>query len=723
MAEIFINQADVDGAETFLVEYLTEKVPEANFASGSAIRDLAVKSFAHVYAYLRGEIDRISTYQSLDKIREAIVDEQDADDVGESLDVTQAVDEILSNWFLFRQQGNYARVTAILHFSRKETVVIQRDTKFWRTNSLAFYLDSTTDPYVVSSSSMLPVFDSKGGLVDYVVSVPLKGSLPGEEYNQPIGRFVRIETNGGLPFFSYAEQQEDAYGGSAIEASTDFMERAETAVTVRNLINNRSCDATLIDVFPEIRETLTVGMAEVEMIRDKLTEFATHIQLHVGGHYDTYVELPLERVEETGTVGGYFPRPDKIVKVFRDPELTHDGGAGSTFTELGVQAGHVLYLRSGITAVPQGFSIESVTAHEIYVSDKTPFPEASDELDVNAVSYSIGWFSPQFNQLDFDPGAGSLYVRTAARSTDPAHENVPAGTSRHVSSPGVVLLSGKPVQDIIAVEVTDPDAGDATQIDPSTGTIRFNNRVNLTPTAPSLPGTVEYQVLIPNYQKAQSAFATVQVNVGYFGDTSHFDGRNLKVTYQSLRLFSNVHSHITNPDVRVVSANHLAKARHPIWISVTIPYRLSRTAADTLGESAAAQLVSTYINEFDPNEDLDMSDISTYLRTQYPQIGAVFPFDIYYDLHSPDGQVIQFRTTDIVSIFPSATNGSELLLPSPLSVPPGLDIIVPDEMQAAGTVDIRTNTELQTYFRTMGISDRTVKYRTRADKITFVLQG
>lgn len=713
MAEIFINQADIDSSETFLTAYLSEKVPEANFEAGSALRDLSVKAFAHVYAYLRGEADRISIYQSLARITEEIAAEEDT---AESLDVTQAVDEILSNWFLFREQGVRTRINAQLHFTRKVSLVLQRDVKFWRTNSLAFYLDSESDPYVISANEMLPVFDSRGRLVDYVVSVPLIAALDGEGYNQPAGRFTRLESPGGVPYFSYAEHREDAFGGGGVESSTDFMTRAETAVSVRNLINNRSCDVTLISLFPEISDTMTIGMAENEMIRDKRTELATHIQLHVGGHYDTYIGSALERAEENGTVGGYFPRPDGLVSVFRDPALTYDGPA--TFTALGVEAGHVLYIRSGIAGVPQGFVITQVTDHEIFVSQNTTFPQASDELDTNAVEYSIGWFSPNFNQLDF---GASTYVRTAAQSVALATAHIPPGTSRHVSSPGTIILSGKPVQDIISVEVTDPDSGDVNIIDPSTGTIRFTNRVNLLPNEAFVVGNSEYQVVVPNYAEAQSQHAVVQVNIGYLDDATHFDGRNVKVVYRTLRRFTNIHDYITNRDVKVTAANHLAKARHPIWLRMTIPYRHKTNAEGTVNEEQAAQDIAKYINEFDPNEDLDMSDIATHLRNTYDEIGAVFPFSLYYDLHAPDGQMVQFTTADIVSIFPSDSNDASLLTPS--TIPEGLDLIVPDEMQDVGVTSIRTNTELQSYFLTLGVSDRTVVYRASASRITFVLQG
>ena len=106
MADITITQKDLDDAESFLTEYLSEKVPEGNFARGGALRDLAVKAFTYVYAYLRGEIDRVTARQSLLRIRQELTDEDD---------IAEAVDEILSNWFEVRKDGLTARLTARLH--------------------------------------------------------------------------------------------------------------------------------------------------------------------------------------------------------------------------------------------------------------------------------------------------------------------------------------------------------------------------------------------------------------------------------------------------------------------------------------------------------------------------------------------------------------------------------------------------------------------------------
>lgn len=709
--EIKISQTDITDAENFLETYLTERVTEGNFQDGSALKDLAIKAITVVYAFLRNEAELISIRQSLARIQEDLVDLDTGD--SEDPDISQAVDEILSNWFIGRKGGQLSRTTGYLHFTQKATINIRKDTRFWRTSTLAFYVDSEADPYVISESALMPQFDSRGRLIDYIGTAPLVAALVGKNYDQPPGRFVRVEAPGGLPYFTYAEHRETASGGDGVETTEDLLDRANTAISVRNLINNRSVDVRLQDQYPDIGETLTIGMGEPEMVRDRRTEIASHLRLHIGGHYDTYLELSLNRIEENGTVGGYFPRPDNVVNVFRDPQLTYDLGA--TFTSLGVEAGHVLFIQSGIVGVPRGFQIVDVTDHELFVSEYTAFPQASDELLSNSVVYTIGWLAPSYDQLDFDPGPGTLYVRTATKSALPAYAHIPAGTSRHINRPGCIVLSGNPVQDILSVEVTDPNSADSTFIDPSTGTLKFPIRVNGPPIEGSILGTSQYQIEVVNPEKSQSAEGVTLVRVGYLTNITKFDGRNLKVVYQSLQSFRSIHEYVTGVNERVVSANYLVRARHPVWIGATIPYRLKPTATDTLPESEAAETLATHINDFDPNDDLDMSDIATHLREMYGVVGTVFPFEIDYYLESPDGQIIEYRTTDIVSIFINGSSG--------VTLENGGDIIVPSAMQAQGYTKVETPEELRTYYDLYGVTDRTVKYRSRKELISFVLQG
>lgn len=280
------------------------------------------------------------------------------------------------------------------------------------------------------------------------------------------------------------------------------------------------------------------------------------------------------------------------------------------------------------------------------------------------------------------------------------------------------MLQGRPVQDIEWVELTDPDAADGNMINPSTGTIVFPNRVNSDPVGPMAePSLMQYRVDVLNPPQAQSAETVTLIQVGYVTDGvpdyGHFDGKNLRVVYKTLSGFSDVEVYVDDRDRRVVAANHLIKARNPVWLEMQIPYRLKPTASGTVDETAAAQELASYINNFDPNDDLDVSDLMTQFRTLYEDVGAVFPFPIYYHLHAPDGQVADFSTTDIVSVFVDSANG--------VTLENGADIVAP--LSLAPTTTIETAIALRSWYALMGISDRTVRYRTTENLITFLLRG
>lgn len=713
MADIVIKQEDIQDAVNFLTEYLTEQVPEATFTDGSAVRDLVVKAFAPMYAFLRSEVDRSAILQSISRIQTELANGSDTE--LDSTDVSQAVDAVLSNWFIYRSGGARTTGMAQVHFTRRTAVVIRRDTKFWRSTTLAFYPDVTTDNFIIAENQLRPTYDTRGRLVDYVANVPIVAARVGDAYDFDAGRFIRVEAPGGLPFFAYAEHQQLLAGGKSTQSTEEFLANAQTAISVRNLINSRSIDTVINEQLPEAVNILTVGMGEPEMVRDVRTEISAAISLHIGGHYDTYLDLPETQVEENGLVGGLFPRPDGLANAFRDPQLTHD--LGNTFTSLGLEAGHVLFITSGIVGAPRGFPIARVTPHTIYVSENSPFDEASDELDTNSVEYSIGWFAPSYNECDLEMGLVSspVYTRVATASTNALYSSIPPGTSRRIAEEGAIVLSGNPIQDVITVEITDPDTT-SPLVDPATGTLRFQNRVNMPPVAGSVLGTAQYQVECINPSKGQSLEAVNFVRVGPLTTPGLYDGKNLRVSYRTSRSFSTIHDYVRNYAQRVAAANHLIKARNPIWVYIDIPYRLKPTATGVLPVTEAQGVIAEHINLFDTNDDLDMSDIATRLRTEYEDVvGTVFPFTIEYDLHAPDGQVIQFETTDIVSIFPKTTNGVTLMNSG--------DLLVPDALVAKGITTISTTSDLNNLYAYYGISDRTVTYKSRSELITFTLRG
>jgi hypothetical protein len=695
-----ISQTDLRDAEAFLVGFLKEKVPEGNYEAGSAIRDLMVTGFATMYAFLRGEVDRVSARQSLLRIQEELTDEED---------IKQSVNEILSNWFVTRKGGTYVTVSARVHLQRRIPRTISVRSEFFKTAAQKFVLNTDGTDFAISEDAQFPVYDTKGQLVEYVADIPLRASAPGASYKTEPGRFMRVVAPIGLSDLIYAETVVSSEGGNDVESTDQLLQRADTVISVRNLVNNRSCDVTLQNEFPLIEETMTVGMGEPEMVRDVPKELGAHMLLHVGGCYDTYVTLPRTSVTEMCTVGGYFPRADGLINTFRDPGLTYE--TGYDYVTLGVKVGYVLKVKSGLVNSPQEYLITSVSAHELTVSDSNPFPVVSDTTQT--ITYSIGYLPPDYENINFTPGDPPTVTRIAAAHVD--YPEVPYGTSNLTHQPGKVALTG-PILDVTWVEMLDAPAG-STMADPITGKIVFVTRVNGTPvnTTTTVPSDTQYQLQVTNPEKAQSLAAINLLNLGT--QVAAFDGKKLQVTYESLQGFAPIHSYVVSRSRRTAVANHLVRSRHPVWINFQVDYKLQE--GTTLDTDTAAVGLTDYINAFNDNLMLDSSDITTFLRSTYAQISTMYPVTLRFTLNAPDGQQAMFESTDIVSIFPVEDQSNGVTLSN------GSDLVTPAELLANGKIlsgNIDTVAELNTWYNWMGITDRTTSYKTRADLITFVLR-
>jgi hypothetical protein len=449
-------------------------------------------------------------------------------------------------------------------------------------------------------------------------------------------------------------------------------------------------------------------MGEPEMARDREQQWGVHL----GGKYDTYLGLPLKSIEENHQVGAFFVKPDGAITSFRDPNLSYD--VGNTFTAIGAKAGYVLNIHDGIVGAPKAYIISEVRDDELLVNGNAPFPEASDEFDdqtTNAVKYSIGWAAPSFDNIELEPGVNK---RTAAQST--TDSSALWGTSRRTRQAGRVTLSGRPVQDIELVEITNPPAALGPIIDPSSRTVIFSQRVNQEPSASADFYGNQYQFIVDNPLEAQSGRAVNSIVVGYSPVNDMFDGLNMRVKYKTLDGFQSADSYVRGRFNRILAADHLVRGRFSVWISITIPYRNRTNTSLTLDTDAAADTVASFINNFDFSDTLDSSDISTILRVEYPVIGAVFPFNIEYVLESPDGQRIFFTTEDVVSIFPTENNG--VVFDENES-----NLRVPSALQNKGITSIATDSQLLTYLDYLGVTDRTVVYRCDSNDIALYLRG
>lgn len=362
-----IEQDRID-AENFLEQFLTDAVPNADFRKGGALRDFAVGALASIFAYMKKEVDYVKARQSL-LLLGTLTDS----------DVDSAVDEILSNWFISRLDGTYARGMVTLYFTQQSDVTIPVASKFSQSSGLIFNLDSVSDMAVLGTD-LLPVYNTSGIVTAYCTQIPLVADQAGSAYNIEPGAFADFSRFNA--FLSRVENAQAFAGGADKEATTDMLTRAETAISTRNMISARSIDVVLKNEFSEINNLVTVGYGDPEMLRDLVEEESTRTRIHSGGHADVYLHSDILTGQIANLeVGGLFADSRPGYYVLRDDQID--------FGVAGVLRGDIIRIYNALTDEQDEYVVSSVLGGMCLVSRRSQFPREIPD-PINSTPYTDG---------------------------------------------------------------------------------------------------------------------------------------------------------------------------------------------------------------------------------------------------------------------------------------------------------------------------------------------
>ena len=541
MATIEIKDEDRQAAEQFLVEFLTELIPDADFSRGSVTRDHTVTAVAAVYALMKQEARNVRNATSL---RLALRIEDDAE-------FTQAIENIVSNWFITRKPGRRAQGVLTLHFSRPRSGRIPITTRFTKTTGLVFRMSRDSD-FIYTEKDLTARVNSRGEITSYALRVPVRAEQIGIQYEVEPGPFSHV-----TPFsadFSFAENEVKFSGAKDPETPEELLERVPDALTKRDLSTARSIPAVLQEAFPGIDRVVILGAGDEGMRRDLLDDPTAYFKIHLGGHVDAYVSTAInENQVYEAPVGGVFSDPRQEITLFRDATVDD--------WRKYVTPSDVIYVHNTDPGEPDRYLVEDVTKYYLRVHRRQPFPHIAprhtrqgatfsakitgrESLRSTGVAFTdsdIGRYVrlqiPGGENLDYKIGAVDVTTATAAlvganldayvgmtvqisvldRVIDysigdrgPAYSNkVPRRTtgefSRIFQEDGKVLLPQTPIYAIKDVSVFAPDSPDA---DPVTGRVTFPVRVNRKP-KPTTGTTLEYQIeshaahLAPSAQQMQ----------------------------------------------------------------------------------------------------------------------------------------------------------------------------------------------------------------------------
>lgn len=736
MADIAITLQDRVDAEKLIEAFLVDKMgssdEDADFSKGSALRDLTVGALANIFAYFRYERDLIRARQSL-LLLEKLNGVEDIDD---------AVDEILSNWFISRKKGTFARGVVTIYLNADQPFAVPRDARFFKTSSLSFVPDTSASYVSFGTDDLSPRADASGEIVGYTAQLLLIATEEGDDYNVEAGSFV--DWTAFSPYVVRVENASPFTGGAGTETTAELLERSDTAVSVRDLNSARSIDATLKNEFADVEDVTVIGYGDSEMIRDLVIEQATNTRIHAGGYVDSFLRSPItEQKTYTGTIGGEFTDPRPEILILRDDTV-------DDFESAGVSVGDVIVIYNAVTSSePDKYIVNEVSKYGIYVSQRNPFPlllptrETYGDDGVLTVSGAERRFSSSAYEFTSDDVGKYIRVTDASNATNigtwkisgvnaspnyallqnaaamvdetalpwdldlrvvdysigsnpPSFDNhvsrrITGQFTKTVQNDGRILLPAEPIYYIRDVSFASSSYPAAITID---GRVTFPNRVNSEPSYQTLANDLEYQVLCHNPEAAQSGWQVTEVDVGWPDGAlpneqkDYFNNNSLRVTYDSLTGYDTVWSFMTAGNRRILCGSVIPRGFHPVYLSMTINYRLSRRATEALDTEEAADSLVNFINTFDTQEDMDTSDIVAHLRENFPVIGYIEPPVIDYNLYAPDGRLIPYQTEDEVTVDASKQTGTnpEDQLSDPLS---------------------------------QGVSDNTVRYLTVADLITF----
>lgn len=682
MADYEIIPKDVEEAAALVRDILRTEKPDRDYSEGSVAGDVVVDGHAIPFAYLRNQINKVVARLSL----------RDISKLGDEESVRDAADAILSNLLVTRAPGTFARGPVTIHLTQKVDILVPRRARFFKTSDTVFYLDAPTDR-LISASELSPSIDASGAIVDYAVNVNVVAANIGASYNLPPGRLYAIDNIS--PFLSYGENVSSFTFGNDQQSTQDVVASAENAMALRAMVNARSNAAVLRGVDPGLQALLTVGYGDPEMQRDLVLDPATGVKLHVGGHVDIYLRLETQEVVERMTINALAQRPDGLVAILRDT-----APPTGSFITAGVVPGDVLVLAADIPEAPFQFVVRGVRALELDISSRVPFTRATDEMTViPALTYTVGDNYPSFNDKV-----------TRGPTTD-------ATTSRRFKEYNRALLPGGPVYRVKTVEIVNPPSALDPYRDPSTGRVLFTERLNGPPPAPPGAGDpLSYYLAPKNPLLAQTQRSVTPIEVGWAA--FDFSGLTLEVTYDTLAGFSTLAAYVVDDFNRVAAANALAKGFHPVYVSTTVTYRgrvVPRNAAELLSgsgttydvdETAIKQGVVDAVNAPSQGVVPDAGALATAAQDADPNVAAIYPLTVLYDLLAPDGKVYSYSSPDVVTLFPDGSTGATLLNPTDVGLP------------ATGYEGA-----LQQRLLGLGVSDRTVRYLASLDDVVLEKRG
>lgn len=303
-----LTSDEITQAELLAQQILQAQYPDMDLRLGTALRDLVIRPCATLLGLINKGLNYYFEQNTI-----AGIDDTSPSDL---------LDSIMSNWFLERKLGTNAVINARLYFARQKNISLTSDVFFSTDNVLKFYPMASL---VLPSGSL--TYDSYSD--EYYVDIDLMAEAPGPNYNLSGGSLLYFGNFD--PYFLRAEINFLKLEAVDAETNTQFIQRAQTAISTRNLVNVPSIISNLQENFNAISQITPIGYGDSQMLRDSAfvipPGLTDPVQVHLGGCIDVYCKSQIVSsiVQLTADANGRVQITGPVFKVIRS---TISGGSG-----------------------------------------------------------------------------------------------------------------------------------------------------------------------------------------------------------------------------------------------------------------------------------------------------------------------------------------------------------------------------------------------------------
>jgi len=373
MATVTLSASDIQKAEEFVASFLAAENPDADYSKGSTLRDLAVRGIAISYAYLTSLSDKVRTLSRIKEIAVITDDEERA----------EAIINFSANFFLTPRAGRYAQGLVDIYFDKPVFGVVPSASIFTFNSTINYVLNNLGQPLIFDTGDLTTVSVGLGGntQVLYTLRVPiiaLKVGTSSHIVPQVASNFTRF-----LAEIVKVESIEPITNGSDVEDADVFLERIPNAITVRNLLTERSITTVLTEGYPQISSLTVIGAEDSEMTRDISPISTEALPIHTGGSVDIFVDTGIITTVFEGLIGSPATERSPLITVFRDLQLIDMGVDWRGM----VEPGDTLRIYNTEGSEPSLYLIHNVSGYFLRVQDLLPFKTARPVILHNGTRY------------------------------------------------------------------------------------------------------------------------------------------------------------------------------------------------------------------------------------------------------------------------------------------------------------------------------------------------